>query len=94
MELLLDLNSVADYRTFLRVKSLPAYRFDGRRAWFPDEYAALVGADAPQTPDAGYAPSPGLFDYQRDIAALAIRRRAERVRARAARDLFNAGAET
>jgi superfamily II DNA or RNA helicase len=74
VKLTLDLNSPTDYRTFLRVKSLPVYRFTGREAWFPDEYAEAVGlaADAPVA--SRYSPRPWLFDYQRDISALAVRK--------------------
>lgn len=75
MKLVLDLNTVDGYRTFLRVKALPVYRFVGREAWFPDEYAAAVVGSAEATPAADYTPRPWLFDYQRDIAALAVRRR-------------------
>jgi hypothetical protein len=76
MRLNLSPSSVADYRRFLAVKSLPKYRFAGRTAEFPDEYAGLVGIRAPA--DAGatdYRPLPGLFDYQQAIAALACRKR-------------------
>lgn len=72
----LDPSSLDDYRTFLRVKSLPQYRFVGRSAVFPDEYATRVRSGATVTAKAdGYTPLPGLFDYQRDIAAMAIRKR-------------------
>ena len=76
MRVVLDLNSVEGYRTFLRVKSLPVYKFTGTEAWFPDEYAAAVGVPVhgPVTP-ATYTPRPWLFDYQRDIAAEAVRKR-------------------
>lgn len=75
MRLTLDLNTIDGYRTFLRVKSLPVYRFTGREAWFPDEYAGAVGLIAADSRAAAYSPLPGLFDYQRDIAALAVRKR-------------------
>lgn len=70
----LDLNTIEGYRTFLRIKALPTYRFVGREAWFPDEYAAAVGVGK-ATPTTQYTPLSGLFDYQRDISALAIRKR-------------------
>jgi hypothetical protein len=72
----LDASSVRDYELFLRIKRLPRYRFVGRTAEFPDEYAGIIGA-GPATPsaDADYAPSPWLFDYQRDITRTAIRKR-------------------
>lgn len=75
MKLLLDPQSTQDYRTFLAVKSLPIYRIRGREAWFPDDYAARLGLAAESSPDVSYEPSPFCFDYQRDIAALALRKR-------------------
>jgi hypothetical protein len=65
-----------DYQRFLKIKSLPQYRFQGRTAIVPDEYAALIDMDAPPQADLyEYTPSSFLFDYQRDIARLAIRKR-------------------
>lgn len=75
MILHLNLDDLADYRRFLAIKGLPTYSFSGRTAVFPDEYAELVGVPASPPAAAEYRPIPGLFDYQRDIAALAIRRR-------------------
>ena len=73
--MLLDLNSVDGYRMFLRIKSLPIHKFHGREAWFPDEYAARLGVDVVATSDRPYTPKSWLFDYQRDISAIAIRKR-------------------
>lgn len=76
MKLILDPTNLDDYRTFLRVKRLPRYRVDGESVEFPDEYADLLGLDRPATAlDTGYEPSPFLFDYQRDIVRLALRKR-------------------
>lgn len=75
MRLVLNPNSTADYATFLAIKSLPIYSFRGREAWFPDEYAERLGVAAPAPQHVAYEPSPFLFDYQRDISALAIRKR-------------------
>lgn len=76
MRLLLDPTSPASYATFLKVKGLPKFRFEGRTAIFPDEYARLVGIDGEAEGDAvTFVPSSYLFDYQRDIAALAVRKR-------------------
>lgn len=75
MRLVLDPNSPTDYKTFLRVKSLPTYRIRGREAWFPDEYADRLGLRERGSKDKPYEPWHGLFDYQRDIAAMAIRKR-------------------
>lgn len=67
----LDLNSIESYRTFLRAKSMPSYRFSGRLVQVPDEYwpGSIITAGS------DYTPWPGLFDYQRDISRIAIRKR-------------------
>lgn len=70
-----DLSDPDSYALFVRVKSLPKYRFIGRTAEFPSEYAAGLGLAARQHEPGAYTPIPGLFDYQRDLAALAIRKR-------------------
>lgn len=76
MNLLLDPKSVADYQRFLAIKRLPAYAFRGREAQVPDEYASMLATGAATAIDSGnYQPWAGLFDYQRDIAKLAIRKR-------------------
>ncbi len=70
-----DLNSVDSYRLFLKVKSLPRYRIVGRTAVVPDEYAALLGMTPAPVKSAPYEPEEFLFDYQRDIARLAVRKK-------------------
>jgi len=60
------------YRTFLKVKSLPQYRFTGRTATFPDEYAVRLGLGMEDVQSLPYEPSDFLFDYQRDIARISI----------------------
>lgn len=74
MEIELDLNSIDGYRSFLKIKALPVYRFTGRSAWFPDEYAGLIGMSVRGKRTKAYSPEPWLFDYQRDISAIAIRK--------------------
>lgn len=75
MNITLSLDNPSDYQRFLAIRRLPRYRFTGRQAWFPDEYAGALGLTAPTTNDLAYEPSPFLFDYQRDIAAMAVRKR-------------------
>lgn len=76
MRLNLDTSNIDDYGRFLRIKSLPRFAFTGHTAEFPDEYASLVGvATSAEERDAEYAPLDGLFDYQRDISKLAIKKR-------------------
>lgn len=72
----LDLNSIEDYRKFLRIKSLPTYSFTGRTAYYPEEYAeAVEGRSVAVVDDWKYEPWPGLWDYQRDISAMALRKK-------------------
>ena len=76
MRLTVDPSSIADYRRFLRVKSLPTFRCVGSELSFPDEYASMVdGVAGKAARTKKYKPWPGLFDYQRDIAAMAIEKR-------------------
>lgn len=75
MNIQLNPKSVADYATFLKVKALPKYTFTGRTASFPDEYADRIGMAETVPESTEYTPSPWLFDYQRDIARMAIERR-------------------
>lgn len=63
-----------DYRTFLKVKSLPSYRVQGHVLEFPDEYAELFGSRA-KPREIEYTPIKGLFDYQEAIARMAIQKR-------------------
>lgn len=73
MELTLNYRSIDDYKRFLAIKQLPRYEFSGRRAWFPDEYAGKVeGCKAKKQKRQSYQDSLFLFDYQRDIARMAI----------------------
>jgi hypothetical protein len=75
MKITLDPNSVADYRTFLKLKSLPQYRVVGRCVEFPDEYSHLIGTGKPKSYGVRYVPSPFCFDYQAGVAEIAIRRK-------------------
>lgn len=75
VRLVLDVRSVKDYETFLRVKSLPVYSFTGREAWFPDEYASRLGVDVRPSRIVDYAPPEWAFDYQRDISRMVIKKR-------------------
>jgi hypothetical protein len=75
MRLSLNLNSLDDYKLFLRVKVLPRYRVIGREVEFPDEYAHLLGVKKKQSRKLPYSGPSWLYDYQRDITRLAIRKR-------------------
>lgn len=70
----LDLNSVDDYRKFLAVKSLPRFKFSGRTAIFPAEYAAEIGMKVKRRAKTKYNPASFLFDYQADITRMSIER--------------------
>jgi superfamily II DNA or RNA helicase len=75
MRIVLSPESLDDYATFLKVKSLPSYRFDGRTAVVPDEYAARLGRTGKRDRQQAIDLHPQLFDYQRDIVKMAIRKR-------------------
>lgn len=75
VEILLNPNSIEDYRTYLKIKRLPQYRFQGRLAIFPDEYLGILGREMPKGEDLDYEPSPFLFDYQREVSRVAIAKR-------------------
>jgi len=66
--------STEDYETFLSVRKCPVYRFRGAFAYVPDEYAALLGRNA-EPPIVQYSPMASMFDYQRDITRIALRKR-------------------
>lgn len=74
-EIVFDPASIADYDRFLRVKSLPQYRFIGDRAEFPVEYAKRLGVSPRTNTNHRYRPIAGLFDYQVAITRLAIQKR-------------------
>jgi len=71
----LNPRSIADYETFLRVKSLPVYKIVGRSAWFPDEYASRLGITADTSRKIEPETHPDAFDYQAAITRLAIQKR-------------------
>jgi len=75
MDLVLSPKSLEDYKTFLKIKSFPQYRFKGRTAQFPDSYARLLGVSVPKSKEHEYEPIKGLFDYQLAITKLAIQKR-------------------
>lgn len=64
-----------DYSTFLKLRTLPTYSWSGTTAVVPDEYASYLDESPPVPPDVDYVAHPRLFDYQRDIATMAIRKR-------------------
>lgn len=70
-----DTNSMQSYEQFLRLKSIPSYWWEGRSAVIPDDYAHLVDSTSERLEGVSYQPSNHCFDYQRDIARLAIQKR-------------------
>ncbi len=74
MQVDFDTNSIEDYRKFLKLKRLPVYSFRGSSAIVPDEYASLLTGKKHRQATLDYTPSDFLFDYQRDISKLAIRK--------------------
>ena len=76
MDIHFNTRSLSDYQTFLRVRKCPVYKFRGSCAVVPDEYADMVGVGGRlPTEDNTYQSLHGLFDYQRDIAKTAIRKK-------------------
>ena len=69
-----DTGSVADYRKFLRLRTLPTYQWRGTTAFVPDEYAGLLDCGDAASVSVTANPIDGLFDYQRDIVSLAVRK--------------------
>ena len=75
MNITLSTDSIADYRKFLEIRRLPSYRISGHAAEFPDEYSERIVGKRAHVRDTKFTPSAFAFDYQRDIAAMAVRKR-------------------
>jgi superfamily II DNA or RNA helicase len=75
MLLSFDYQSSADYANFIKLKSLPSYSWKGRMAVVPDSYAHLFTTEKPEEQHHDAMLSDKLFDYQRDIAITAIRKK-------------------
>lgn len=69
-----DYTSMADYELFLKIRQCPVYEFRGTSAFVPDEYASILGYEKASS-DIEYMPIRGMFDYQEDIARIAIKKR-------------------
>lgn len=67
-------SDLAGYRQFLRIKQLPRYRFNGRMAWFPDEYAEAVGLKTTAKRKSKYHAPDWMMDYQQGITEIAARK--------------------
>lgn len=74
MRIMFDPKSINSYRDFMLAKSAPGFLCQGRFGWVPDEYASIFGGSTPKKKK-DYRPSSFLFDYQKDIAKLAIKKR-------------------
>ncbi len=75
VKIILSEDRIEDYHLFLKIKGLPRYSILGHEVEFPDEYASVLGFDRVTYQSGDYVPTPGMFDYQRDISRLAIRKR-------------------
>jgi len=75
MKIILNAQDIDDYRRFLAVKQLPQYRICGRSAMFPDEYASRLGGTIEPVNRGEYSAPDWMFDYQRAITEIAIRKR-------------------
>ena len=67
--------NIDGYRRFLQIKKLPRYKFTGRMAWLPDEYADRIGVKPEAKKDRRYSPPDWMKDYQQGVTSLAIRKR-------------------
>jgi len=70
-----DTRDIDSYRLFCKIKRLPTYQLTGHVATFPDEYAAKLGLQGITNEEIGYEPHPDVFDYQRDIVRICLRKR-------------------
>lgn len=68
-------SGAADYDRFLAIRRLPRYRIEGDFAYIPGEYAEAIGVELPERAISDYTPPDFAFDYQADIARLAIQKR-------------------
>lgn len=75
MDVTLNPRSIESYEKFLQLKQLPACSFRGRLASFPDEYASHIGARKRGRLKLTHSIIDGLFDYQKAIAEMAIKKR-------------------
>jgi superfamily II DNA or RNA helicase len=71
MQITLNTKSITDYKTFCDIKRLPAYHIRGRVATIPNQYADRLGETMEVKQTKTKLPK-CLFDYQRDIARMAI----------------------
>lgn len=70
-----DPRSADDYRRFIEIRSLPVYAFRGNAAVVSDEFASQLGMkQQPKQAKGKYTPIANLFDYQKDITAIAIQK--------------------
>lgn len=69
-----DYKSTESYQRFLQIRNCPVYSFRGAFAHVPDEYAHHLGGKKKEV-SVSYQPLVTLFDYQKDIAAIAIQKR-------------------
>lgn len=72
MRIVLNSDSIEDYRKFMAIKALPAYTVRGRCVSFPDEYAHRIGATAKKRESGTWTAPDWMFDYQAAITGMAI----------------------
>lgn len=70
-----DYGSADSYRRFLDIRRCPIYRFVGGEARIPNEYLDRLGMEQPKAIGSEYTPLDAMFDYQKDIAGIAVQRR-------------------
>jgi len=71
----IDTGNIEHYRTFLKIRQLPQYRFRGDFADVPDRYADQLSGMRTAAEPSAWTPPKWMFDYQQDITAIAIKRK-------------------
>lgn len=74
MKLILDPKSIDSYRQFVAIKKLPSFTIRGREANVPDEYAAIISGKKKRASSVKADIPDWMFDYQRAITEMAIRK--------------------
>lgn len=71
MKITFNKKSTSDYELFLKLRASPMYHFAGNEAVVPCQYAHRFGLE-PVSQQTKYVPTKDAFDYQKDIARIAI----------------------
>jgi hypothetical protein len=70
----LDIYNIEDYHKFIAIKQLPRYSVAGGFAYVPKEYSHLIGKTDAAKDTTAYTPPSWMFDYQKAITAMALKK--------------------